>query len=182
MLQELKDLIDKKASEYFKLDTSSRTDSLTDSSSHEHSSLSNAPQTPEQKIIHSFEDFSASLISNDNFPRKSHETLNSIVKVLKEIDFQTINLPDQALIRKIIEKDVPAIVELYMSLPKAHAVSFILENGKTSKDTFILKLNDYQKKISEIWSVAVEEKTKLLLQRQKKSIGPLAVKKDFFDL
>ena len=86
------------------------------------------------------------------------------------------------MIRKIIEKDIPVMVELYMSLPKAHAVSFILENGKTSKDTFILKLNDYHKKISEIWSLAVEEKTKLLLQRQKKVIGPVAVKKDFFDL
>lgn len=139
-------------------------------------------QTSEQKIISQFEKFYIKMQTHENFPKGGIQSLESILRTLKEIDSQTVSIQEQALIRKIVEKDLPSMVELYFSLPKAHAVSFILENGKTSKQTLIDKLISLTKQVNTIWDESVVEKTALLLKKQKATSQPLITKKDFFDL
>lgn len=139
-------------------------------------------QTQEQQVIHNFTAFISEMKAHDGFPKKGITFLEDILKTIQEMDSQTIGLQEQATIRKIVEKDIPQMIELYLSLPKAHAVSFILENGKTSKDTLIDKLSSQAKQVSHIWDNAVVEKTNLLLKKQKATTQPAAIKKDFFDM
>lgn len=139
-------------------------------------------QTSEQKVITQFQNFTDEMRLHDNFPKRGIQSLENIFKTLSEMDSQTISLQEQVLIRKIVERDIPQMVELYLSLPKAHAVSFILENGKTSKDTLIYKLITTAKQVENIWELAVVEKTNLLIKKQKAVSKTALVKKDFFDL
>lgn len=139
-------------------------------------------ETQEKKIVNSFNTFVQDMKVHDGFPKKGIQFLEDILKVLYEMDTQTISLQEQANIRKIVEKEIPHMVELYFSVPKAHAVSFILENGKTSKDTLIDKLSKLSKQISDIWDNAVIEKTNLLVKKQKEISKPKVAKKDFFDM
>lgn len=139
-------------------------------------------QTSEQKVIMQFQNFTDETRLHDNFPKRGIQSLENILKTLSEMDSKTISLQEQVLIRKIVERDIPQMVELYLSLPKAHAVSFILENGKTSKDTLIDKLTTIAKQVESIWEVIVLEKTNLLIKKQKTVSQTAVVKKDFFDL
>lgn len=143
---------------------------------------SDTSMTSEQKIIDDFGAYCRNWVNNENFPKKSHTTLEDIHKNLKEIDFNALSLEDFATIKRYLEKDIPQMVELYFSLPKAHAVSFILENGKTAKQNLMEQLCEYASKISLLWTQAVENKTKLLMQKQKNAFVPQAKKIDFFDL
>lgn len=138
--------------------------------------------TQEEKIIQAYTAFVNEMKIHDGFPKKGVAFLEDVLKTIQEMDSQTIGLQEQATIRKIVEKDIPQMVDLYLSLPKAHAVSFILENGKTSKDTLIDKLASQAKQVAHIWDNAVVEKTNLLLKKQKAVTQPASVKKDFFDM
>ncbi len=139
-------------------------------------------ETSEQKVITQFEKFTEEMKAHENFPKRGTQSLDNILKTLNEMDSETIGLQEQVLIRKIVERDIPQMVELYLSLPKAHAVSFILENGKTSKDTLIDKLITTAKQVENIWEIAVVEKTNLLIKKQKAVSKPSVAKKDFFDM
>lgn len=139
-------------------------------------------EMPETRIIRGFEEAVNQWLANPDFPKRMHDPLHNILKTVKEIEFEAITMPEQILIHKIMDTEIPEMVRLYLSLPKGHAVSFILENGKTSKDTMIEKGHSYHKKISDIWQHAVEEKTRQLVKQQKKEITITAQKKDFFDL
>jgi hypothetical protein len=140
------------------------------------------PETSEQKVITQFQKFTEEMRVHESFPKRGIQSLENILKTLSEMDSQTIALQEQVLIRKIVERDIPQMVELYFSLPKAHAVSFILENGKTSKDTLIDKLITTAKQVENIWELAVVEKTNLLIKKQKTVSQPSVAKKDFFDM
>lgn len=73
-------------------------------------------------------------------------------------------------------------METYFSLPKAHAVSVILDNGKTAKQTLIDQFSQYANLISNTWQEAIELQSKALTQNDKINQKVSAPKKDFFDL
>ena len=136
----------------------------------------------EKKIINNFERFIDEMRVHDNFPKKGIAFLENILQTINEMQEQNIGLQEQVTIRKIVEQDITQVVNIYLSLPKAHAVSFILENGKTAKDTLIEKLSSQEKQISSIWEETVIEATNQLIKKQKATTRVAVAKVDFFDL
>lgn len=140
-----------------------------------------APQSSEEKIIAHFEDYVAELGKNDNFPKKAIQHLNEILVLSKGINFDDMTIDNQTLVRRIIEVDTRLFIDVYLTIPKAHAVSVILENGKTAKDTLIENIRNLYNKINQICEETITQKTELLLKKQK--IAQLKEKrKDFFEL
>jgi hypothetical protein len=137
---------------------------------------------PEVKMIEDYRVNITQWSSHANFPKRVQEPLDKILATLHSVDFEAIDLPEQSLIKKIIDREIPQNIDAYLSLPKAHAVSVILENGKTSKDNLIEKMFSFSQQINLIWDRAVEEKTKQLMKQQKKTVEIHEAKKDFFDL
>lgn len=140
------------------------------------------PIMPEVKMINNFVTLTNSLMEHENFPNKAKSGIESMITILKEIDFDNIDYSEQALIKTILEKDLPSMIKLYLELPKAHAVSVIIENNKTSKDNFIDKIFSYVKVLNQISLASIDNKTKALLKEQKKETVRAGPKKDFFDL
>ena len=137
---------------------------------------------PEVKMISNFSNLTNSLMMHENFPNKAKSGIESMITILKEIDFDDIDFSEQSLIKTILEKDLPSMIKLYLELPKAHAVSVIIENNKTSKDNFIDKIFSYVKVFNQISLASIDNKTKALLKEQKKETVRTGPKKDFFDL
>jgi hypothetical protein len=148
--------------------------------------LGNPSPTPVQKtaemiIIEEYAAYIQALTQNENVPKKVFEHMNSILTLVKQINFDDMTLDNQSLVRRIISIDVRQLMEVYLSLPKAHAVSVILENGKTAKQTVADNVLNLYNKINHICTETIEQKTELLLKKQK--IAELKEKrKDFFDL
>lgn len=136
----------------------------------------------EDKVINNFRKFTENMKVHENFPQRGIKSLEEIIRIISEIDYDAIEFENQALIRKIIEKDIPEMVDIYLSLPKAHAVSFIIENGKTSKDTLLEKLIKIARQIDNIWQTAVIKKTEHLIKKNKNVSKHQEAKKDFFDM
>ena len=125
----------------------------------------------------------SSIISeNPDLPQKVKPQLDNIVFNLKQIDMMKLPIDIQVKIERILTKDIPFALETYFSLPKAHAVSVILDNGKTAKQTLIDQFAQYASLISNTWQEAVELQSKALTQNDKINQKVSAPKKDFFDL
>ena len=139
-------------------------------------------ETGEQKIINDFIRLTEEMKVNEKFPQRGIQSLEFILKILIEINYDSIEFEEQSLIRKIIEKEIPQMIDIYLSLPKAHAVSIILENGKTSKDTLLNKLITLSKQLEKIWDATVLEKTQELVKKEKNISKISVIKKDFFEM
>lgn len=139
------------------------------------------PKSAEEKIIDNFETYIFELESNTDSPKKMVQNLKDILVLVKDIKFNDMELEDQSLVRRILESDTKIMVDVYFSLPKAHAVSVVLENGKTAKETLIENTRNLYNKINQIWIDSVNKKTEALLKKQKVA-QKMERKKDFFDL
>lgn len=140
------------------------------------------PASSENKTVVNFEQYIHPFINNIDFPIGAKSSLNEIMRLIKDINFQDLNFEKQSDIRRILEKDILDICTNYLSVPKAHAVSFILQNGKTLKATLIEQLGQYQHQINVIWNEAVTEKTNMILKGQKTNKDAQSKKRDFFDM
>ncbi|NCQ51772.1 hypothetical protein GW796_07755 [archaeon] len=138
-------------------------------------------KSAESKIIDRFEDFVSESNSDSNVPRKVIQYFKEILVLAKDIHFDDMTLDNQSLVRKIIDVDTRTMLHVYLSIPKAHAVSVILDNGKTAKDTLIENTHNLYNKINQICEETLVLKTELLLNKQKIS-KKVERKKDFFDL
>jgi hypothetical protein len=118
--------------------------------------------------------------SNENIPQKVKISLEKLIIVLKSIDMMRISIEGQSQIEKILSREIPYQIENYLILPKAHAVSILLENGKTAKQTLIDVINKDCKLIEDTWNEAVEKHVQNLVNKEKSKKE--TIKKDFFDL
>jgi hypothetical protein len=143
----------------------------------------NIPQVEFQNEIYSlFIEQSKELIVHESFPLKAKQHLDSLIQNLKNIDNNILSIEHQARIERILSKEIPQIVEVYFSLPKAHAVSVVLDNGKTAKQIFIEEFLSCSNRISEFWNDAVQIQSKNLINHQNLKNKLNQPKKDFFDL
>lgn len=122
------------------------------------------------------------LIDNADMPQRAKPHLENIIFNIKQIDMMKLPIDIQVKIERILSKDIPIAVETYFSLPKAHAVSVILENGKTAKQTLIDQFAQYANLLSATWQEAIEQNSKMLVQNEKINHKVSTPKKDFFDL
>ena len=139
-------------------------------------------QKHENELIELFIQQSAVISENPDLPQKVKPQLDNIVFNLKQIDMMKLPIDIQVKIERILTKDIPFALETYFSLPKAHAVSVILDNGKTAKQTLIDQFSQYANLISNTWQEAIELQSKALTQNDKINQKISAPKKDFFDL
>ena len=137
--------------------------------------------TEEQKVINNFISFVDKQEENSELPKKSIHHLKDLAKIVTEMNFNDLSLDDQARIRRMMEKEVPHMFEVYISLPKAHAVSVKLENGKTSKENLVDNIHELYNKYHTLWTQAVEIKTKQLMAKNN-AHQKTERKIDFFDL
>lgn len=139
-------------------------------------------QTHENDLIQLFIEQAKILNDNPDFPQKAKPQLENIVFNIKQIDMMKLPIEVQVKIERILSKDIPFAVETYFSLPKAHAVSVILENGKTAKQTLIDQFSQYATLLSNTWQEAIEMQSKMVVQNEKINNKVSTPKKDFFDL
>lgn len=139
-------------------------------------------QKHENELISLFIEQAKVLADNPDFPQKAKPHLESIVFNIKQIDMIKLPIEIQVKIERILSKDIPVAVESYFSLPKAHAVSVMLDNGKTAKQTLIDQFGQYANLLSNTWQEAIELQSKLIVQNEKINHKVQAPKKDFFDL
>lgn len=139
-------------------------------------------QKHENELIQLFIEQAKILIDNSEVPQKAKPHIENIVFNIKQIDMMKLPIDIQVKIERILSKDIPIAVETYFSLPKAHAVSVILDNGKTAKQTLIDQFAQYAHLLSATWQEAIEQNSKLLVQNEKINHKTSVVKKDFFDL
>ncbi len=180
MLQRFKDFISPK-SERFNVFGSFGANSNTNTNTTNHSNQSNAPKSAEMVIIENFGSYIQTLTQDENVPKKAIAHLNDILNLVKTVNFDDMTLENQSLVRRILEIDAKQLLDVYLSLPKAHAVSVVLENGKTAKQTVIDNVYGLHNKINEINTQTIEQKTEKLLKKQKIS-QMKQQRKDFFDL
>ena len=133
----------------------------------------------EEKLLDAFDDYVISLGSS--VPQKATYHLNELSRLLRGLNFNDYSLEVQSEMRKMIEVDIKIMISTYLSIPKAHAVSVVLENGRTAKDMLIENLSKMNNRIDFFYNQMVEEKSKFLLQKEKISKA-VERKKDFFDL
>lgn len=136
----------------------------------------------ENDLIQLFIEQSKVLNDNPDFPQKAKPQLENIIFNINQIDMMKLPIEVQVKIERILSKDIPFAVETYFSLPKAHAVSVILENGKTAKQTLIDQFAQYANLLSSTWQEAIEMQSKMVVQNEKINNKVSAPKKDFFDL
>lgn len=122
------------------------------------------------------------LANNSDFPKRAIEALESLYQTIKQVDLKSLDIREQFNIKKMLETDIPQMLEIYCSLPKAYAVSYILENGKTSKDTLIEQICVFNKKISNMNDDILTSRANQLLKQQKTIDISHKKEKDFFDL
>lgn len=139
-------------------------------------------QKHENDLIHLFIEQAQILNDNPDFPQKAKPQLENIVFNIKQIDMMKLPIEVQVKIERILSKDIPFSVETYFSLPKAHAVSVILENGKTAKQTLIDQFAQYANLLSSTWQEAIEMQAKMVVQNEKINNKVSVPKKDFYDL
>lgn len=139
-------------------------------------------QKQDNELIVLFVEQAKILSDNPDFPQKAKPHLENIVFNIKQIDMTKLPIEIQVKIERILSKDIPFAVENYFSLPKAHAVSVILENGKTAKQTVIDQFGQYANLLSNVWQEAIELQSKAIVQNEKINHKVQAPKKDFFDL
>jgi hypothetical protein len=180
MLQRFKDFIAPK-SERFNVFGSFSTNANPASTTNNSSNQSTAPKSAEMIIIENFSSYIQTLTQDENVPKKAINHLTEILNLVKTINFDDMTLENQSLVRRILELDAHQLLDVYLSLPKAHAVSVVLENGKTAKQTVIDNVFGLYNKINEINTQTIEQKTEKLLKKQKVS-QMKQQRKDFFDL
>lgn len=185
MLQKFKDFVAASAanittkSEQFQVFGSNSSGSISAGSNI--NSQSNAPKSAEMLIIEDFAAYIQKMSEDANVPKKALAHLTDLLNLAKNIKFDDMTLDNQSLVRRIIQIDSKELLEVYLSLPKAHAVSVVLENGKTAKQTVIDNVLGLYNRVNKICTETVEQKTELLLKKQK--ISQLKQqRKDFFDL
>lgn len=139
-------------------------------------------QKNENDLIQLFIEQSLLLQNNPDFPQKAKIQLDNILFNIKQIDMIKLPIEVQVKIERILSKDIPFSVETYFSLPKAHAVSVILDNGKTAKQTLIDQFSQYSLLISTSWQEAIEIQSKMIVQNEKIHHKVQLPKKDFYDL
>jgi len=180
MLQRFKEFISPK-SERFNVFGSFGSNVNANSNTDNSSDQSTAQKSAEMIIIENFANYIQNLTQDENVPKKAIGHLNDILNLVKTINFDDMTLENQSLVRRILELDVHQLLDVYLSLPKAHAVSMVLENGKTAKQTVIDNVYGLHQKINEINAETIEQKTAKLLKKQKVS-QMKQQRKDFFDL
>lgn len=136
----------------------------------------------ESEIIKLFIVQSKELSDNPNFPVKAKANLDQLILNLRQLKMPLMSIENQANVERILSKEIPNVVDLYFSIPKAHAVSVILENGKTAKDTLIEQFRDYAKKIEQMLQDTLEQQSQAMVQQEKVKNKVQAPKIDFFDM
>ena len=134
------------------------------------------------ELIQLFTEQAKELLLNTDLPQKLKPQIESIIFHINEIEMISLPIETQVKIERILSKDIPAAVESYLSLPKAHAVSVILENGKTAKQTLIDQFAKYSDLLLFTLQEAVDHNSKMLVENEKINVKVNVVKKDFFDL
>lgn len=102
----------------------------------------------ENKHLSTYKTFIDSVKNSENVPNRVKELLEELYSVLNKSNFIGLNIDLRLSILKIIEIEIPKNIKLYLDLPKAYAVSYILENNKTSKTILIEKIDSYCKEIN----------------------------------
>ncbi len=131
-----------------------------------------------QACINLFTEQSDELMNHPSFPNKAKHALSSILHQISQIDMMKLNIDNQFKIEKILSKDIPYSVDAYFSIPKAHAVSVVIKEGKTAKDIFIDQFFKFEQDLKDIVQKSIEDQTKKLMEKPKEFIA----KKDFYDL
>lgn len=122
------------------------------------------------------------LKENTDFPKRALEALQLLEQALQPINIKSLDIEGQIKIEKMLQQDIPHLLEIYCSLPKGYAVSYILENGKTSKETLIEQIHTFIKTINNLSEDILVARSNQLLKSQKKINTSNAAPKDFFDL
>lgn len=134
------------------------------------------------QVVRCFVEESKELSENANFPVKAKANLEVLIKNLHQIKLELLSFENQAKIERMLSKEIPEVVEVYFSLPKVHAVSVVLENGKTAKETLIEQFRDYANRVETMWTEAIENQSKAMVNQEKMKYKTQEPKKDFFDL
>lgn len=164
MLEQFKDLLSKMKADPAKTVVSSNESSI------------------DSEIIKLFIEQSKELSEHANFPVKAKANLEQLILNLRQLKMPLMSIENQAKIERILSKEIPQVVDLYFSIPKAHAVSVILENGKTAKDTLIEQFRDYAKKVEQMLQDTLEQQSQAMVQQEKMKNKVQAPKIDFFDM
>ena len=136
----------------------------------------------ESEIVKLFIDQSKELSDNPNFPVKAKANLDQLILNLRQLNMSLMSIENQARVERILSKEIPNVVDLYFSIPKAHAVSVILENGRTAKDTLIEQFRDYAKKVEQMLQDTLEQQSQAMVQQEKIKNKVQKPKIDFFDM
>ncbi len=131
-----------------------------------------------QECIVLFMEQSEDLMNHALFPAKAKSVLSSLNHQLSQIDIMKLSIDNQFKIERTITQEIPHAVDSYFSIPRAHAVSVVIKDGKTAKDIFIEKFEEFDKKLKNIIQDSIDEKTKKLMEKPKE----YHAKKDFYDL
>jgi hypothetical protein len=136
----------------------------------------------ENELINNFMEQVHVLVKNPDLPKNCKSHLETILFDIKQIDMIKLPIETQVKIERILSKDIPFAIDTYFSLPKAHAVSVILDNGKTAKQTLIDQLFQYVNLLSTTLQDSIEAQTQALVKIEKIDHKLATPKKDFFDL
>lgn len=136
----------------------------------------------ENQLIQVFIDQSKELLEHPDLPIKAKPQIENIIFNIKQIDMRSLCIDTQVKIERILSKDIPFATQTYFSLPKAHAVSVILENGKTAKQTLIDQFAQYSQLLSTTIQESIEQQSKQVVINEKIIHKTSTPKKDFFDL
>lgn len=140
------------------------------------------PQVNSSQVVQYFIEQSKELSDNANFPIKAKTNLELLIRNLSQVKMDLLSIEHQAKIERMLSREIPEVVEIYFSLPKVHAVSVVLENGKTAKETLIEQFRDYANRVETMWTEAVENQSKAMVNQEKMKHKTQEPKKDFFDL
>lgn len=123
------------------------------------------------------------LYRNDSeFPKAGKDILSRMEAILSGMDFSVVSTEDLAKLERGISIEIPKAAQAYFAIPKAHAVSVVLENGKTAKQTFVDQLGVWSEWVAKLGDEAVSAKTKALLEQHDVARKVEAKKIDFFDM
>lgn len=122
------------------------------------------------------------LYSHPDFPQKAKTHLDSIIFQLKSLKLASVSIDSQVKIENILSRDIPNSIDAYFSLPKAHAVSVVLDNGKTAKQSLIDQFFSFSQLLSDTIQKDIEEKSNLIVRNESINLKLSSLKKDFFEL
>lgn len=141
----------------------------------------NIPNT-QNSMVNSFLNYANELLNDSNFPQKAAAFLKTITENIPNLDFSKLTLEKQLQIENILSVQIPSVSQHYFSIPKAHAVSVIIDNGKTAKQILIDQFSKFNDIINSALQEIIQNNAKKLVENVKHPDLVKKPKKDFFDL